>query len=211
MNITLDKARLIWDRAVIGMAFISADGRWLRANPALCELLEYTEEELQAKKFEDITHPEDTNSDWLMARKVITGERDSYVMAKRYLTKRGHIVWTKLRVDRVEENGEFVHFLSQVVPADVVELRPPIADPDDVSREDIELGNVLLKFIKDNFKTVAAAVMAIVGSGYGLWVKFEEVRIRSESQEKVVREHIAETAAALIELREAIKNLSDNK
>jgi len=211
MNITLDKARLIWDKAIVGMAFVASDGRWLRVNPTLCELLEYTEEELQAKKFEDITHPEDSSSDWLMARKVLTGERDSYVMAKRYLTKRGNVIWTKLRVDRVEDNGEFVHFLSQVMPVDVVDLRTPAVSDTVISKEDIKLDAVLFQFVRSNFRSVAAAVLAIAGSAYGLWTKFEQVRVRSEAQEQLIAEYIAETSATLRELREAINALPANK
>ncbi len=49
--------------AAIGMALVSLDGRFMRVNPSLCRLLEYTEDELKEHTFQDITHPDDLESD----------------------------------------------------------------------------------------------------------------------------------------------------
>lgn len=53
-----------------------------------------------------------------MARDVADGRIEGYDMAKRYLTKRGAVVWANLRVVAlVDGAGGFVAFLSQVSPA----------------------------------------------------------------------------------------------
>lgn len=53
-----------------------------------------------------------------MARDVASGRIEGYDMAKRYLTKRGTVVWANLRVVALMDGaGGFVAFLSQVSPA----------------------------------------------------------------------------------------------
>ena len=44
-----------FDQAAIGMALIGLDGVWLRANSALCRLLGYSEQELAATNFQQLT------------------------------------------------------------------------------------------------------------------------------------------------------------
>ncbi|MGD0197551.1 MAG: diguanylate cyclase [Solirubrobacteraceae bacterium] len=43
-----------WDSAVWGVGFVAADGRWLRVNPALCELSGRSEAELLAGSLQDL-------------------------------------------------------------------------------------------------------------------------------------------------------------
>ena len=45
--------------AAIGMALTDADGRWIRANPAVTEMLGYREDELVGRCFTEFTHPDD--------------------------------------------------------------------------------------------------------------------------------------------------------
>ena len=74
------------------MALVSPDGRWLRVNRALCDLVGYSEAELLARTFQDITHPEDLESDLENVRRMIAGETRSYQMEKRYVHAGGHLV-----------------------------------------------------------------------------------------------------------------------
>src|SRR5205085_12230669 len=42
-----------------GMAIVAADGRWVKVNRSLCEMVGYSEPELLATCFQAITHPDD--------------------------------------------------------------------------------------------------------------------------------------------------------
>ena len=63
-----------FEHAPIGVALVSPDGRWLKVNRALCELVGYSEAELLARTFQDITHPEDLEIDLENVRRMIAGE-----------------------------------------------------------------------------------------------------------------------------------------
>lgn len=104
-----------FDFAAIGMALVGLDGRWLRVNRALCDIVGYTEAELLAKTFQDITHPDDLDTDLNNVRQLVAGEITSYQMEKRYFHKAGHEVWVLLSVSLVRDpEGKPVHFISQI-------------------------------------------------------------------------------------------------
>jgi PAS domain S-box-containing protein len=58
----------VFDNASIGVAVVGLDGRFLRVNRALCEILGHTEEALLATVFSEITHPEDLDTSSALAR-----------------------------------------------------------------------------------------------------------------------------------------------
>jgi PAS domain S-box-containing protein len=101
--------------AAIGMALVGTDGRWLQVNPALCELVGYTEQELLASTFQAITHPDDLDIDLAFVRQMLTGEIRTYQMEKRYFHKQGQIVWILLSVSLVHDPfGQPLYFISQI-------------------------------------------------------------------------------------------------
>jgi len=105
-----------FDHAPIGMALVSPAGNWLKANPALCDLLGYEEEELLGKTFQDITHPQDLAADLAQVEQMLAGAIRSYRMEKRYLHKSGHLIHALLSVSLVRDStGQPAHFISQVV------------------------------------------------------------------------------------------------
>jgi len=104
-----------FEHAAIGMALVASDGRWLKVNRALCNLLGYASEELLTKRFQDITYPDDLEADLEYARQMLASEIRTYQMEKRYFHKTGHIVWALLSVSLVrDERGQEPYFISQI-------------------------------------------------------------------------------------------------
>jgi PAS domain S-box-containing protein len=113
---------LIFANAPIGMALVAPDGSWLRVNPALCELLGRSEEQLLALTFQDLTHPDDLDSDLGLLARVARGELERYRMEKRYLRPDGDIVAADLSVSVVRDaDGAPAYYISQIV--DVTDRR----------------------------------------------------------------------------------------
>src|SRR2546430_1945205 len=98
------------------MARVAPDGGWVQVNRALCDLVGYSRDELLGgATFQDITHPDDLAADLGYVRQMLDGEIDTYQMEKRYLHKRGHIVWVLLSVSLVRSSdGSPLYFISQI-------------------------------------------------------------------------------------------------
>ncbi|MBP1964653.1 PAS domain S-box protein [Paenibacillus aceris] len=102
--------------APIGMVLVAPNGRVLKANPAICSILGYSESELYTITFQEITHPEDLELDLQLMAELLSGKRDSYQMEKRYYHKDGHIVWSILAVSLVKDKeSDSPFFISQVI------------------------------------------------------------------------------------------------
>jgi diguanylate cyclase (GGDEF)-like protein/PAS domain S-box-containing protein len=110
-----DRFRSIFDHAPIGVAMVSLEGRYLQVNRSLCEILGYTEEELQALTWQEITHPDDLAASSAYARRIVEGEFPRYHLEKRFLHADGHTVWASLSVSLVRDGeGEPLYFVSQI-------------------------------------------------------------------------------------------------
>jgi PAS domain S-box-containing protein len=110
-----EKFRSAFESASIGVALVAPDGRWLRVNRSLCELVGYTEQELLAIDFQTITHPDDLEANLSNYRQMLAGTIRKYQMEKRYLHKRGHIVPALLSVSLVRDaTGHPLYFISQI-------------------------------------------------------------------------------------------------
>lgn len=98
-----------------GMAFVSPEGRWLKANRALCEMLGYSEGELLQRSFADVTHPDDVTTDLEQLRRLVAQEISSYNRIKRYQHKDGRMIWVSLAVSAVHDAaGMPIYFIGQI-------------------------------------------------------------------------------------------------
>ena len=98
-----------------GMAFVGLDGRWLRANKSLCEMLGYTEKELRDLSFQQVTHPDDVPGDLEQLGKLVKGDTSSYQRVKRYFRKDGRMIWVSIAVSAVHDSaGAPSYFIGQI-------------------------------------------------------------------------------------------------
>ncbi|MBN1125139.1 MAG: PAS domain S-box protein [Sedimentisphaerales bacterium] len=104
-----------FDTSAIGMALVGLDGRWLKVNHNLCQMVGYSEGELISKHFQEITYPDDLDENLDLIQKTISGEISSYVTEKRYIHKDGHVVYVILSASLVrDKGGNPLYFVSQV-------------------------------------------------------------------------------------------------
>ena len=114
--------RLAFDAAPVGIAEVGLDGRFLRPNPALCELLGYSEEDLRERTTADISHPEDAAQVQRALREMWASDDlpDSVDRIsreeRRYITSGGHDVHCELSaVVMYDEEGHRHHILAYFV------------------------------------------------------------------------------------------------
>lgn len=87
-----------FENAAIGIAHVGLDGAWLRVNERLLEIVGYDRDELLAITFQDITHPDDLETDLGRLQALIAGDIPHYQMEKRYFRKTGEQIWVNLTV-----------------------------------------------------------------------------------------------------------------
>ncbi len=110
-----EQFRNAFENASIGMAIVSLDGHWVKVNPALCQIIGYSSEELLALTFQDITHPEDLDGDLSYVHQLLAGTISTYQLEKRYFHKQGHMIWILLDGSLVQdEQGNPLHFIAQI-------------------------------------------------------------------------------------------------
>ncbi|HEY9014608.1 MAG TPA: PAS domain-containing protein, partial [Gemmatimonadales bacterium] len=83
-----------FEQAGLGMALVSLDGRWLRVNRALAELLGTSPEDLVGHATEERFHPEDAASNREAVRLLLAGESAGYHIETRFIRTSGEVVWT---------------------------------------------------------------------------------------------------------------------
>ncbi|MEM8719566.1 MAG: PAS domain S-box protein [Cyanobacteria bacterium P01_G01_bin.39] len=104
-----------FEQAAVGMAHVALDGKWLIVNQKLAEIVGYSKAELLQKTFQDITHPEDLDSDFKCIRQILAGEIDTCSMDKRYICKDRSLIWIHLTVSLVNNlDGEPEYFIAVI-------------------------------------------------------------------------------------------------
>lgn len=115
LRLSEQRFRTAFDHAPIGMDLVDLEGRFLQVNAALCELTGYTEQELLATTFRDITHPDDQEADLARVDQLLSGEAPVYQMEKRYLRKGGEVIWGRVNSSLVrDQHGTPLYYISQI-------------------------------------------------------------------------------------------------
>ncbi len=111
--------RIMVDEAPIGIALVDKQGRWLRVNTALCEMLGYTRDELISADLYEITHEEDRTRDEDIIRKLASREVEVGNYNKRYRHRDGHFVWINIHCSAVyDADGNAEFFIGQILNID---------------------------------------------------------------------------------------------
>jgi PAS domain S-box-containing protein len=114
--------RLAFDGAAIGKALVSMTGQFRRVNDALCRMLGYSADELLARTFRDLTHPDDLPLSDSAFQRVLNGELDTISFEKRYRRGDGGSVWVIVSSSLIRDaQGRPQYFISEM--QDVTERR----------------------------------------------------------------------------------------
>jgi diguanylate cyclase (GGDEF)-like protein/PAS domain S-box-containing protein len=110
-----EELRFAFEHAAIGMCLTEAGtGRFLRVNPAFCELTGYSKDEILSLDVGSITHPGDIAASIRLQREALeNGTR--YRVEKRYLRKDGSEVWVRVVANLVrDDHGKATCFIGLV-------------------------------------------------------------------------------------------------
>jgi len=92
--------RAIFENSAVGIALADRQGKFIATNRAYREMVGYSDEELQAMSFMDLTHEEDRPANAALAQELWDGRRQQFRFEKRYWRKDGRLIWVRQTVSR---------------------------------------------------------------------------------------------------------------
>ncbi len=107
--------RGVFERAYIGISITDLAGRVLEVNDSLAKILGYERHELLGMNVAEFTHPADQALEALHIAELMTGERDSFRMEKRYLTRSDDQVWIDLLVTVIRDAHQQINAVIRLV------------------------------------------------------------------------------------------------
>jgi PAS domain S-box-containing protein len=114
--------RSVFIGSAAGIAITTPDGRYLRANPAQCEILGRTEAEIIGRSFYEHTHPDDRARNADAVARLLAGEQDRFILEKRNIASGERVVHVRTTVSLVRTpGGEPLHLIG--VAEDITEIR----------------------------------------------------------------------------------------
>ncbi|WP_454835435.1 PAS domain S-box protein [Pseudomonas lini] len=106
---------LAFESVAIGMALLGLDGRWLRVNCYLCELLGRSEDELLQTSSQALTHPDDLSGELAWDERLVTDDASYLRLDKRYRHRNGHYLRVQLTVSAIRASDATpLYFVVQI-------------------------------------------------------------------------------------------------
>lgn len=94
----------IFTEAAVGICETDLEGRFLAVNKKFCHISGYSRDELLARRFQDLTHPDDLRADADLYRRLRAGELQTCTLEKRHLRKDGAVVWVNLTLSLIRDD-----------------------------------------------------------------------------------------------------------
>ena len=92
-----ERFRTTFQLAASGICEV-VDGRFVRVNRSLCEILGYAEDQLLGMTVKELSHPEDRDVTDAERGRIHAGEIDSARFEKRYVRADGAVVWCEIAI-----------------------------------------------------------------------------------------------------------------
>jgi formate hydrogenlyase transcriptional activator len=102
-----ERWRSVFENSAIGVALTDLNGCFLATNPVYQKMVGYSEEELRALSFLDITHADYREANGALIAELLDGNREQFQIEKQYRRKDGSLFWVRNNVSLVPnaENG----------------------------------------------------------------------------------------------------------
>ena len=95
--------RLTFSQAAVGIALLSREGRFVRVNRKLTQVVGFTEIELLQRFLHQITYQSDLLEDRALIRQLIDGEIRDFQRETRFVSKRGNTIWVTMSASAMRE------------------------------------------------------------------------------------------------------------
>jgi PAS domain S-box-containing protein len=209
--------KTIFEQAGIGIASVEFEtGRFLEINDHFCKILGYSEIELKEKSFKDVTYLEDLANDLKQVSNINLGVIDNYSIEKRYVNKKGNVVWVSLTVSPLW-NEDKKHISNIAFVQDITARKTSEAQILGATQKNEALINTIDGIVWEtdadvNFTFISKKVEAILGYTSEEWLASDTFwvdHIYHEDKDYVINFCTVQTKASLdhdFEYRMVAKN-----
>jgi PAS domain S-box-containing protein len=197
-----EQLRAFYELDLVGLAITSPEKGWIRVNRCLCQMLEYSEQELRGMTWVQVTHPEDLAADVDQFNRVLTSEIEGYSLEKRFISRTGKTVPTRLVVRCIRRGDGAVDFVTAMVE-DITERKQAEADRarfEAQLRESqkMEALGTMAGGVAHDFNNALAAILGNlelarqdVGTDHPALVSLEEIGKASRRAKDIVQQILA--------------------
>src|SRR6266849_1574829 len=106
-----ERWRSVFENSAIGVALTDHNGRFLATNHVYQAMVGYTEEELRAVNFLDLTHEDYREANWALITELLEGKRRQFQIEKKYRRKDGSSIWVSNNVSIVPGTDRVPRFI----------------------------------------------------------------------------------------------------
>ncbi|MFW5487814.1 MAG: PAS domain S-box protein [Desulfovibrio sp.] len=199
LNESEERFRWTFDKAAMGIANISPQGRFIQVNRAICSILGYTSDELLGMNIKEVTHPGDLDKGTAVLQQAIAEHQDHYSFEKRYINRAGKTVWASETTSIINDETQNLEYFVKVIE-DISERKKAEERIHDLARFPAENPNPVLRLSRDGELIYANKASQPILDAYDL-----------KPQEVIMPGHLAERLLEAMHPNEEFEICVDSK
>jgi len=114
-----ERFRAMFEHSAVGIVILSLDRIVLDANPALCRIYGVTREQIIGSDATAVTYAEDNPEALRLSAELVSGQRDSYELDRRYVRNNGQVFWAHVTMSSVRDlDGRLLYLVGMIIDID---------------------------------------------------------------------------------------------
>lgn len=180
LRLSEERHRAIYDQAYIGIARIAKMGRFLLVNERLCDMLDYTADELYKKTFYELGVQEEVEESLVDWDQLLSGKIKNFSREQTYVRKDGDILSANVTVSLVRDANNNPNYFVAVFE-DITERK----EYEKQLEESIKEKEVLLKEVHHRVKNNMQVISSILNLQSSYITDENALGIIRESQDRI--------------------------
>ncbi len=180
LRLSEERHRAIYDQAYIGIARIAKMGRFLLVNDRLCDMLDYSADELYKKTFYELGVPEEVEESLVDWDQLLSGKIKNFSREQTYIRKDGEILSANVTVSLVRDANDNPNYFVAVFE-DITERK----EYEQQLEESIKEKEVLLKEVHHRVKNNMQVISSILNLQSSYITDESALDMLRESQDRI--------------------------